>query len=117
MPYIQYAGKKKFPIKFENDVRGIVIKFSRPDEIIEINQDDLDWILKYNPTGFVKEVRPERVSTRANFPGQEQIEQVAEQVETSGDLVCPHCFKQYKDEFWYEKHVEKCKGSDDNASE
>ena len=116
--YVKYIGKK-LPFKFNSPLIKTVIDV-RPDQLIfEMPKHEFELITKHNPTGFLEEIKVERLSTKAilptKFPAVEEKEEVEN--EESDLFVCDKCGKTYKS--WhkrhYENHIKKCGVDDDEA--
>jgi hypothetical protein len=104
---VQYVGKKA-PFTFINPNIKSKMAFVKPGDRVEITKPEYEWIMKFNPTGFVQKVEPEREHQARVV---EAVEEAVEEKEAPAEeLRCPHCFKPYTDKMWYDKHVAKCKG-------
>lgn len=109
---VEYVGKKKNFV-YENQFgdESVRLEFSSPGATAFISKTALDNILKHNPYGFLKVI-----------DGKPEVEEVVETVEKKESLICPTCFKEYRDKRWFDRHVEKCvapkdePNSDDGSS-
>jgi hypothetical protein len=103
---VKYVGKKKpFRATFRAVGEFVELNFDRPGAVAYIEEEVVAEILKHSPEGFIKPILDEEMQPVA--------EEVEEEDSPKEDMICPYCFRQYKDEKWYELHVEKCKGSVD----
>ena len=114
--YVKYIGKK-LPFKFNTPLIKTVIDV-RPDQLVfEMPRSEFELITKHNPTGFLEEIKVERLSTKAILPA--KFPKVEEEVETkeSDLLTCEKCGKQYMrmHRRHYENHIEKCGVGDDEV--
>lgn len=111
MPYVEYIGKK-LPFKFENPILKEPLCFNSETGVVEVSDVFWEWVQLHNPTGFLKEVKPSRLSTKKVLP-----EKVEKPKKKSEPLMCPHCFKEYlpMHKRFFEKHVAKCAEGTDNG--
>lgn len=109
MVYLQYVGKK-LPFKFENPNIKADLDFTDRGQVVSVSDADAEWIFKHNPDGFVKKIEPQRMHSfsmvQKRVSGDDEPEKEPEGPKKT--YHCPHCFKEYVDEMWFNRHVEKC---------
>ena len=95
--YVKYVGKK-LPFKFKSPLTKAVIDVGPDRAIFEMERSEFDKITSYNPTGFLEEVKVERLSSRAILPQKEVIQEAVEKVrkpKKEPELECENCGRKY----------------------
>ena len=108
--YVRYVGKK-LPCKYSNPQINFVANFSNNEDIVEIAEGDYDWIMKFNPTGFIEKVIEKRLTPTAvaKLPGREEMDAAVKTVLKKKEppaYVCEKCGKEYQHS-WHKRHYEK----------
>ena len=109
--YVRYVGKK-LPCIYSNPMIDFKAHFSNNTEIVPIAESDYDWIMKYNPTGFIERVDEKRLTpvAKAQLPPMEAIEPVVKKVvekqKETPAFMCGKCGKEYK-HLWHKRHYER----------
>lgn len=108
-----YLGKKA-PYTFTCDkFPKEEIVFPGNEEPVWVKKEVGMWLLKLNPLMLVKvdeKGKTGKKSLAANGEGSEIDSADTESRPDPEKLRCPHCFKSYSDQKWYDKHVKKCSG-------
>lgn len=96
-----YRGKRA-PVTFKNVQLKGGVTFPDTSTVVWLEDYQAAWLVKTNPIMFhkVQDIQPPVVPVaKAQMPEVEKF-------------VCDKCGRQYSDERWYDKHVDKCTDGD-----
>lgn len=118
-----YKGKKK-PFQFDNPKTG-KLRFT-PGVVEWLPVSTAEWLLSINPGMFGRAGERGYSDAEAIFEDASEIiakkaaqdiedekpEPTKEEEPEKEDVMfeCKKCGRKYKDEVWYDKHIEKCEG-------